>query len=68
MEDKGSSNFTETTSSEKEEAKASVIEGKEPELTAGDLPNLFNVKKPKDIRDGLGNCLGNVATGIILFI
>jgi len=28
-------------------------------------PSLFNMKKPKDIRDGLGNGLGNIMKGVL---
>lgn len=33
------------------------------EATMEDLPQVFNTTKPKDIRDGLGNGLGNLLKG-----
>lgn len=35
----------------------------ETEAALRDLPEIFNMRKPKDIRDGLGNGLGNVLKG-----
>ena len=64
-----------TKTSNDSKAESSTTEEKQQESTStkskqtnNDGPSIFNVKKPKDIRDGFANGVGNIAKGKFEFL